>query len=156
MSIAAQALVLRENLRSWAEERGGVAEVVANFRAMWEQASQSSQKPMLLVCFLGERVRGPFSTAAATYRVDRTWNVAVVRGRGFASNRGDTLTEAVGDAPALFDVLEEIRDRIRTFKDISAEAPVDFKGIKPMQLGSLVIDGYLIEFSTAHDLSQPT
>jgi hypothetical protein len=32
------------------------------------------------------------------------------------------------------------------------EGPIDYKGIKPMQLGNLVVDGYLIEFSTDNDL----
>lgn len=152
MSVSTVAIAIRDLLSDWTTQRGGQCSIVSNFRAMWDQASQSSQKPIVLICYLGERVRGPFSTAAATYRVDRTWNVAVVRGRGFASVRGDTLSESVGGMDPFYNDVEAIRDMIREANYLSAEEPVDYKSIRPMQLGTLIIDGYLIEFSTAHDL----
>lgn len=162
MKVSDQANALRDLLEAWAQPMSGICSVVANFRAMWDQASQSSQKPMVLICYMGERVRGAFGTAAATHRVDQTWNAAVVRGRGFTSQRGDTLTTTVGNIDPFLDHLEAVKDIIRNAESpditngVSAEYPVDIKSVRPMQLGNLVIDGYIIEFSTANDLNELT
>jgi len=156
MSVAIQADAIRESVREWAEENGGTVLVTSNLRDLWAKASQSSQKPCLLICFTGERARGPFGTAAVSHRVDRSWTVAVVRGRGFASTRGDTLTQSVGNVDPFYDALEAVREMLRAANNLSAEFPVDYKAIRPMQLGNLVIDGYLIEFTTANDLDQVT
>jgi hypothetical protein len=152
MKISDQALALQTALQAWVDPIGGVSSVVANFKAMWEQASQSSQKVIILICYLGERIRGPFADRAVGGRVDQTWNVAVVRGRGFASKRGDTLVTTVGGADPFLDQLEEAKDIVRNLEGISAEWPVEYIATKPMQLGGDIKDGYLIEFSTANDL----
>lgn len=153
MSVANQANYLRDLIEAWTQPRGGAAGVASNLRDMWQQASQASQKPIVLICLTGERVRGPFGTAAVCHRVDRQWTVAVVRGRGFNYVRGDSLTDTVGPCEPFYDSVEAVRDIIRGASAMSAEFPVDYKGIRPMQMGSLIIDGYLIEFSTAHDLT---
>ena len=68
--ISAQANGLKGALEKLAADMGGVVKVVSNYRAMWAQASQSSQKPMLLICFVGEKLRGPFADAAVAGRVN--------------------------------------------------------------------------------------
>lgn len=156
MSIAYQATTLKDLLDAWAQPKGGVAKVASNLKELWAQASQSSQKPIVLICFNGEQVRGPFATGAACHRVDRQWVVAVVRGRGFAPVRGNTLTESVGNVDPFYQSVEEVRDLIRNARELTAEPPIDFKAVKPMQMGALIIDGYLIEFSTAVDIPQVT
>jgi len=154
MSVAAQADAIKDVLLNWTQERGGTVQVASNLRDMWSRASQSSQKPIILICFMGEYPRGPFARAAISHRVDRHWAVAVVRGRGFAYVRGDTLTESVGQAEPFYDSVESVRDLLRQAGGrLSAENIVDYKGVKPMQLGNLIIDGYLIDFTTAIDLS---
>jgi len=156
MSVARQADAIRESVQEWAEENGGTVLITSNLRDLWAKASQSSQKPCLLICFTGERARGPFGTAAVSHRVDRSWTVAVVRGRGFASTRGDTLTQSVGNVDPFYDALESVRDLLRNASELTAEDVVDYKSIRPMQLGTLIIDGYLIEFTTANDLAKVT
>lgn len=156
MSAAVQGNYLRDLLEAWTAPRGGATGVASNLRDMWQQASQASQKPIVLICLMGERVRGPFATGAVCRRVDRQWAVAVVRGRGFNYVRGDSLTDTVGQCEPLYDAVEAIRDLIRGASAMSAEFPVDYKGIRPMQMGNTIIDGYLIEFSTAHDLTVVT
>jgi hypothetical protein len=129
-----------------------VAVPVSNLKEMWEQAAMSSQKPRLFVCYTGEKIRGAFADATTAGRVDRQWTVAVTRGRGFSSTRGDTLTKAVGNTEPFMDSVEAIRNIIRNIDGISIEWPVEYKTIRPMQQGNLVMDGFLIEFSTADDL----
>lgn len=153
ITISEEAVILKNALDAWAVQYGGSARVVSNLRDMWEQASTSSQTPNILVCYNGEVSRGTFSQIATWHRVDRQWIVAVTRGRGYYLSRGDSLAEKSSVEMPLYDVIESVRDLIRSCTNISEETPtVDYKSIKPMQLGNLVVDGYQIEFSTANDI----
>ena len=153
ITISEEATILKDALDAWAVSYGGSARVVSNLRDMWEQASTSSQTPNILICYNGEVSRGTFSQMATWHRVDRQWLVAVTRGRGYYAHRGDSLANSSTVEMPLYDVIESVRDLIRSCTNISEETPtVDYKSIKPMQLGNLVVDGYQIEFSTANDI----
>ena len=153
ITISEEANLLKDALDAWATLYGGEARVVSNLRDMWQQASTSSQTPNILICYNGEVSRGSFSQQAVWHRVDRQWLVAVTKGRGYYANRGDSLSDASATEMPLYDVIENVRDTIRGLLTISEETPtVDYKSIKPMQLGNLVVDGYQIEFSTANDI----
>jgi hypothetical protein len=115
-----------------------------------------SQKPRLLIAYTGKQMRGSKYVSALLGRADRSFSVAVTRGRGFSANRGDSLVKTVGNVDPFLDQLEECESVIRNMAagdpgNISAEYPINFKGSKAMQLGNLVIDGYMIEFTTAND-----
>jgi hypothetical protein len=153
MKVSEQLIAIRDALSPWAEQRSGVASVVSNLKDLWKQAELSSQKPRILICFTGQKIRGPFGRAAQSGRVDRTFNVAITRGRGFTTERGSTLTDPTGSIDPFYDHLEEVETLIRNIPYLTAEPPVDYKFNKAMQLGTMVIDGYLIEFSTANDLT---
>ena len=151
ISISMQAQILRDSLAAWAEPLGGKAVVVSNLRELWETATLNSQSPRVLICYGGSKPRGGFTVANALHREDREWVVAFTRGRGYNANRGDSLTEG-GAIDPFYDLLEQLRDFIRNIQNISEETPtVDYSGIKPMQMGSLVVDGYQITFTTAND-----
>jgi hypothetical protein len=104
------------------------------------------------VCYNGENSRGDFSVANRLHRVDRQWIVAVTRGRGWSSNRGDSLYKTVGNSDPLYDVVEEVRELLRCMIGISEEFPIDFKRISPMNAVNKALDAYAIEFSTANDI----
>jgi hypothetical protein len=154
MTIAQEALIYKQSLAEWAEQQGGIVVVASNLKDMWEQAYKVSDRPRVLICYAGENARGPFSRAAATHRVDRLWQIAVTRGRGLNAERGTSLTNQVGNADPFYDVVEYVRDRIRAINNTSVEAPLDYKANRPMSSGNLILDGYIIDFSTAHDLPQ--
>jgi hypothetical protein len=156
IKVSDQANMIQGILDNWATVRGGSAVVASNLRDLWQQASIQSQSPRILICFNGARPRGSFAVANVLHREDRDWTVAVTRGRGFNANRGDSLSHTVGNVEPFYDSVEQIRDLCRSIADLSAEYPTpDYKGIKPMQMGNLVIDGYIIEFSTANDIPSP-
>lgn len=152
MKISAQAKTLLEAVSVVAQDVGGKAQVVANTSDMWLSAAKQSQTARVLICYVSEAIRGDFGVAAALHRVDRLWNVAVTRGRGFAVQRGKTLTDPVQNAEPFYDFVEKIRDTCRAQLAISEELPVDYLGIRTMENGELIIDGFIIEFSTANDI----
>ena len=153
-SISTQASQIRAVLSPYAAKSGGAAEVVSNLQMLWMQASMANDRPRILICYNGEKSRGEFSVAAANHRVDRQWIVAVTRGRGWNANRGDSLYKTVGNADPFYDVIEEVRELIRSMIGISEEFPVDYKGMSPMSSGNKALDSYAIEFSTSNDEPQ--
>ena len=154
MRIADQLKALQVALGPWAFNNGGAAFVVSDPSHLWEMAYAASSKLRVLILYSGEEIRGPFSTAAATHRVDRNFVVLVTRGRGFNADRGTSLTDTVGNDPPLFSLLEEGREIIRGMVNISVELPVDYKMIRPHSMGEVIMDAYSIEFSCATDLPE--
>lgn len=152
--ISDQASAMRDYLNEWAAQNGGTAIVVSNLSDMWAQASQSSAKAVIFICYMGEKVRGSFAEANYLNRVDREWAVMVKRGRGFYARRGDSLTESSVEIP-FYDIVELLREKVRCMLNISMELPtIDFKGIAPSSQGNMVIDAYTITFTTANDIPE--
>ena len=151
-AISAQCQQIVDVLKPYATKSGGFADMVSNLQMLWAQASMADDRPRILVCYNGENLRGDFSVASFNHRVDRQWIVAVTRGRGWSANRGDSLYKTVGNADPFYDVVEEVRELIRTMIGISEEFPLDYKRISPMSSGNKALDSYAIEFSTANDV----
>lgn len=150
--ISAQANYIVSVLSTYATANGGQCQQVPTMRDMWMQAYQSSQKPMIYVTYTGEQ---PWSSstmiAALTHRVTRHWVVGIKRGRGFQPVRGATLTTTTSVIP-FFDVVEDVRDLIRSTLGISEDNGIDDLKITEWQLGTQVMDGKLISFTTKNDL----
>jgi hypothetical protein len=151
-----QAKGIADGLDAWAADRGGSAKVVPNLKQLFKQSAMDSQSLRILVCFGGAKRRGPFSTANATHREDRTWKVAVTKGQSLGTERGEYLTDETGDTHPFLREIAQVRDLCRGFYNLSEEGPTtDYEGIEPMQLGDYAMDGYLITFTTANSIPQP-
>ncbi len=152
MTIAAQLKIIQQVLGPWAAENGGAAFVASDPEHMWAMAFSASSKLRVIVTYMGESNRGDFAMGAILRRVDREFVVLITRGRGFSYPRGDTLTDTVGNALPMFQLVEEGRELIRSILNLSVELPLDFKAVKPHAMGQLIMDAYSIEFSAAVDL----
>lgn len=130
----------------------GVSVVASNLRDMWEQASQDNNKAIVYTVWTGDTGRGPGDIMRWTHRVDREWTTLVKRGRGFYSNRGDSLNQTKGNEIPFYDIVEGVRDRIRQILSISEEGLVELRGIRPWQLGTQLLDAYIITYVTANDM----
>lgn len=130
----------------------GSAQIAFDESHLWDIASVQSTAPRIIVCYAGESQRGDGPTQGVLYRVDRRWKVAVTRGRSLTQQSGTALSNQVLNSTPFYDLVEQVRDGVRSLLNISMERPVDFSTIEPMSLPNLVIDGYLIEFSTANDI----
>ena len=153
--VSAQAEFIRATLAMWAVPKGGTVTVMANMKHLWENIYLMDEKPRLLLCWTGDISRGGFNQANTLHRVDRQWMVIILRGHGW--NNAVTVEGEQGEQP-FSDCVEEVREIIRTMKDISEEFPVDYKTIRPLpnagptQNANVFMDGFAIEFSTANDL----
>lgn len=154
----------------YAMAKGGVVEVMQSVAHLWEKIYEVKDlEPRIYVVFAGEQARGGFDKAATLHRTDRQWLVVVMRGHGFynlmpAPGMVPVVEGGVANPPIGFefftDSMETIRDLVRGMTSISEEFPVDYKSMKPLQnvgpgrVGSVFLDAYVIEYSTAHDLPQ--
>lgn len=153
MRIVDQAKSIQIALNDWAVNNNGISFIASDLAHLWKLAWSASDKVKAIICYMGEDIRGDFSVAAALGRVDRQWTVVITRGRGFNANRGDSLTETMQNAAPLYELVDQARDLIRVMINASNELPVDFKTIRTMQTGDVIMDAYMIEFSLATDLN---
>lgn len=152
ITISQEARLLKDELDTYAQQYGGTAEVVSNLKDLWANVHINSQSPRILIVYAGEVARGSFSQIEPWHRVDREWHIAVTKGRGWYTQRGDHLFNHEQEEKPLYDVVEEIRDAVRWMTTISEENPgPDFRKIEPMSYGAMAVDGYLIKITTAND-----
>jgi len=149
--ISDQASQISKWIGGYVNDYGGTSVVASNLRDMWEQASQSTDKPIVYTCWMGDSARGG-DISRWVHRVDREWATLVKRGRGFYANRGDSLNQTKGNAVPFYDVVEGVRDRIRQILSISEEGLVEFNSARAWQLGTQILDAYLLTYRTANDL----
>lgn len=160
-SISLQANQIAKRIADWAEPKGGVVEVMANMRHLWEKVYSTDDKPKLLVVYMGETSRA--TPDNDTHRVDRLWSVVFMRGHGLkysVSLEGED--PASGTADTFLNDVETVRDLVKTITSISEEFPVQFKGVKPMPnlaptpSSNAYLDAYVLEFATANDVPAVT
>ena len=143
--ISEQLEFIKDTIVEYVQGRGGAAAITANVQDLWLQSSQQSLTPTIFVCYDGEDAWGDFNTRAKTHRVKRNFIVRVKKGRGFTADRGKTFLDFA-------DVLEDVRDLIRSMQGITEDQAVDYAGMKPVRLGNTPTDCEDITFSTMNDL----
>lgn len=159
VKISQQEVALKTRIEEWAQPKGGVVRVMANQRHLWEELTTlptDEAAPRVLILFAGEVVRGGVERFSIN-RVDRTWQIIVVRGRGFVEVIGkDSLSG--GTLQPFHDSVEELRQVVRQMLNLSEEFPIEYSGVKPLpsimstpQAGAF-LDAELLEFTTANDI----
>lgn len=160
-TILQQANIIGLQCRTFTDPRGGTVKLLENMRKLWEEIYIASDSPRILICFNGEQARGAFSVSNTLHRVDRSWIVVIIKGKGFNavedSGKG-AGSQVVGVAEPFLTSIEKLRETLRVLINISEEFPIDYKSIKPLpgiapgNTANVFIDGYAIEFSTANDI----
>ena len=164
-TIKEDAEAISAQLGQYAAKSGGTCKVVANQAHMWEELYPTAgldMKPKILIMCTGETARGEYAGGDRTdlHRVDRNWQVVVMRGHGFKNLMSESQGQdgTPGAVQDFYDVLETVRDGIRVMSNISEEFPVNYKGIRPLPnvgptpSSNVFLDCSVIEFDTAADI----
>lgn len=157
ITIANEAYLIKKQMEVYATPRGGTVKVLANMRHLWEEIFQLDERPRILICYTGESSRGEYAggNRTATHRVDRSWQVVVMRGHGFKNLLPGGDVDGVED---FYDSVETVRDGCRVLLTISEEFPVNYKSIRPLPsaapsvTANVFMDAFVIEFDTANDI----
>jgi len=158
VSVANAAQIIKAAIDIWCANKGASCKIIANVAHLWEELSTTVDKPRILVCFTGEESRGEVGIRGHWQRVDRQWQIVVIRGHGFKNN----VAEAAGNADAFYTNLEQIREVVRTILNISEEFPVEYIGMEPLpnlgpnQSANVFLDATSMRFTTANDLPRVT
>lgn len=162
MSIKDQCNIMGKWLEDNLEQRGVTVECMANMRHLWERIYDASVQapPMLLLVFASETSRGGFNERNTLSRVDREWNLVVLRGHGFKHAMNETVPKE-GLTTAFYDDVEAVRQLVRRCIGISAE-PIDYVRMAPLpgvaqpNMANVFLDGYVLTYTTASDIPQIT
>lgn len=159
ITIREEAELIKAQMEIYTQPRGGKVKILANMRHLWEEIFQQDDAPRVLICYNGETARGEYDGGIKTNmrRVDRSWQVVVMRGHGFDNLLPGGERSGKED---FYDSVETVRDGIRALQTISEEFPVNYRSIRPMpnaaptQTANIFMDAFVIEFNTANDIGQ--
>ena len=135
--------------------------MLANMRHLWEEIFMIEDSPRILICYTGETARGEYEGGGRTEmrRVDRSWQIVVMRGHGF-DNLVDNPESMAAGKEDFYDSVEIVRDGIRCMINVSEEFPVNYRSIRPLpsaaptQTTNVFMDAMVIEFTTANDIAR--
>ena len=165
-TVREDALAIKAQLDTYAIPRGGEVKIMANSRHLWEEVLSivSTEAPRILICWNGETARGEYAGGNRTklHRVDRMWQVVIMRGHGFKNMVAESQGQI--DTPDyyedFYDTVETVRDGIRVMSNITAEDVVDYKSCRPLpnvgpgQSANVFLDAFVIDFQCAADIPE--
>jgi hypothetical protein len=159
ITISDGAALIQARLAEWATARGGTVAIMANQRHLWEMLADlgqyvATQAPRIAVMWSSDTLLRP--SEPDCHRVERVWQVVVVKGRGFYK---DGMSG--GPAEPFTDSLEAVRDLVRTMLTISdlEELPsVVYRSSRPLpsilktQEANAFADAMVLEFACHNDI----
>jgi hypothetical protein len=148
-TIGSQLKTIQGALSDFASEDGGVAYIARDLRHMWQVAMQRTNTLSVIVAYNGEDARVNYEGGQVTGRVDRHFIVLLTRGRGMQQDRSLDLTDQVGNARPLYDLVDQATDIVRAlvFDPYWVERTIYFNRVQPVQLSEAIMDAYQVEFS---------
>jgi hypothetical protein len=157
MSIAQQLKTYEAALDTFAQKQGGKCLVAKDKNHLWDMLFNAPAGLRVLVWFQREVPRGEFGTQARTGKVDRHFQVVITRGAGFKIKPGDSLTEGAGGGRPMFDLVEDVRDLVRTLIVPGSQAEdriPDNVGIELLDVGGtdLRVDAYEINWTAGANI----
>lgn len=167
MTVTQQSLAIQAAIKNQVEQLGGEVLIAIDHSQMWEIAANSQDFLVVILCFESQEIRGGEEMQDVSGRVYNHFQAMVRRGRGYDQDVGTDLAGTPpgganqGSSPPFYDLVEQVRDAIRTM-DISDptspfgptnEAPVWFTGIEKVPYDPQVpIYGYLINFKVGTEI----
>jgi hypothetical protein len=114
--IKEQCLAIQELLDPWIKQEGGIAFIASDFVHAWEILMDKPGAPRIAILFEDEKARVNFPGGDITGRVNRYFDVLISRGRSLSLDRSANLTTGVAGGRPLYDLAEEMRDKLRTVR----------------------------------------
>jgi hypothetical protein len=154
MTIAQQLKQIEDAQNVWAKEYKGKAEIatdIVHFLSLLSLAPGSVRSAIL---FNGELPRGDIEELG---RVDRSFLIAISRGRSLTLDQAGGLVNKSGSGEPLFNLVEFSRDSLLAMKfdpDTCERMPY-YKGIRRVEVEGFLIDAYQIEIQIGTQIPVP-
>jgi hypothetical protein len=146
MKIGEQLRALADGLATWAQNNSAKVEVASDPVHLLGLLAQSPGSARVVLMFDSEDVQQPDETG----HVVRRFLAVVSRGRGLSIERGDNLLEGSAGGRPLFELIEEVRDNLRTVEFTAQDTPArtEYRATRRLALEDATIDAYQIEIAT--------
>jgi len=149
VSISDQTLIIKNTLNDWASENQGICIVCENIEEKLLTGFSNVIGPKILVQFIGEESIGDESVQELLGHVRRSFDILVQRGKVLSDPRNTALTTITGPSRPFYNIVEEIRDKIRCiiWPSPMTTNPTEYHGIRPFENGNWLLDSYVINVS---------
>lgn len=147
MTINAQLELICADLQAWAGGIGAQVYIASDIDDLLTKLAETPAAPRVVVMWHSEVKRGEYEERGA---VDRTFWVAIARGKGLKLVPGANLTKGVSGGKPLYDLMEEGREIVRDldFDPETTESHPDYQGATPLEVnGTTLTDVLKLEFS---------
>jgi hypothetical protein len=155
MKISDQLKLVRDALAAWSRTCGATVAIASDPFHLVALLRENPKAPRAAVLFMGESKRGEHEEAGM---VDRTFWVVVSRGQGLRLEPGAGLVDGASGGQPLFDLVEQVRDVIRSlsFHPETTEVTPNNLSIDAFNTEGYLMDAYKLEFSIGVQLPVPT
>lgn len=145
MTIAEQIKLVKKALEDWGGGAKATVAIAQHPIDFFTQLRTGPGKLRAVIMFRGEDKRGEYEEAGV---VDRKFWIGLSRGKGLQLNQAEALIDESGAGPALYDLIEEVRQVVRglEFAQDTTEVTPDYKGFNPFEVEGWLLDAYNLEF----------
>lgn len=158
MKISEQLKMLKAGIDPWAKKEGGFVEIAGDKSQVVNLLASKPGAPRVVWVLTGETPRGNMDPAEES-RVDRAFWAIISRGKGFALQQGDSLSKGVSGGRPMFDLVEELRDKVRSImlNPEDTERIISYRGFQSFQPEEgKATDAFALEFWIGTDIGMIT
>lgn len=156
ISISEQCNTIKSVLGDICSQEQGIAIVSENVDDKKLIGFQNVIGPKVLITFVGEELLGGEDVAELIGRARRYFDILVQRGKQLTDPLTSGLTQTAGPAKPFYDLLEIIRDAVRSIEWPSpmVQNPGEYHGMRPSANEGWLLDSYIINYSTIVDIGR--
>ena len=156
ISISEQCNTIKSVLSDICSQEQGVAIVSENIEDKKLTGFNNVIGPKVLITFVGEELLGGDDVAELIGRARRYFDILVQRGKVLTGPMETGLTKTIGPSKSFYDLLEIIRNTIRSIEWPSpmVQNPGEYHGMRPSQNEGWLLDSYIINYSTIVDIGR--
>ncbi len=149
VSIAEQCNIIKSVLNDIAAQEQGIAIIAANIDEKLLTGFNNVIGPKVLITFVGEEPVGGEDVQELLGMTRRYFDILVQRGKQLTDQRNTVLTVTSGPSKPFYDLLEIIRDSVRSiiWPVPACINPCEYHGMRPAQQDGWLLDSYIINIS---------
>lgn len=146
MTIVEQLKQIAAQLQPWATQENGRVEIAADAIHLLGILATKPGAPRVVVMFDAEEKFGEYEELG---KVTRRFMIVISRGRGFALNPGDNLTEGTAGGKPLYELVEECREVLRAivFDRTTTNGIPDYLSTIRFSLEENAVDAYQLNLA---------
>lgn len=156
ISISQQCNLIKEVVGDICSQEKGICIVAENVDEERLQGFNNVIGPKVFIVFVGAEPMGGDDVKELIGRERRFFDILIQRGKILCDPLTTSLTQTTQQAKPFYDLLEIIRDTVRSmiWPSPMVQNPTEYNGMRPFQTDARVLDSYIINISTIVDIGR--